>query len=154
MLTRLPAAYRGRGMGGPARNVEFANVVKRLNAGRSQRDVSRLCGFSHTYAGDMEWGKVPSRDVVEQYADGLGLDTQDRAELMTAAGYYDGGAYYAECLRGLRAKHGDRKIRVELRDVPGKDTPKEAVDLIIRTLDEDMQQEINTPDKGEDAAGR
>lgn len=68
-------------------NPKFAEAILQIIGSRSLRQVSRLTGISHTYVDDLKWGIVPSYQVLQQFAAGIGLDADATAKLFEIAGY-------------------------------------------------------------------
>ncbi len=60
----------------------------RLSSGYSQTMLANKSGLDHSHVSRLESGtRTPTRDAIEQLADGLGLDMIDRDELLASAGY-------------------------------------------------------------------
>lgn len=73
----------------PSRNKEFAAIVERLAAGRSNRALADITGVNATSIGDMRWGRVVSYKLLQRFADGVEAPVEDRRALFAAAGYRD-----------------------------------------------------------------
>lgn len=63
---------------------EFAKAVEAALGGLSPNQASYKTGVSSEYIRQMRAGKVPSREVIQRFAEGLGVSPLD---LMSAAGY-------------------------------------------------------------------
>jgi DNA-binding CsgD family transcriptional regulator len=90
----------------------FAAVLQRyrLAAGLSQGELAERAGLSERGISDLERGvrRQPHPSTMRQLADGLGLDTSDRAELLEARSgrprrVPSGGPYPGEALPASRA---------------------------------------------------
>jgi hypothetical protein len=68
-------------------NEAFGEWARKARDGRALRALARVTGISHTYIDDMEWGKVPSYPLLEQFVERLELPPDLAEEGFRLAGY-------------------------------------------------------------------
>ncbi len=133
----------------PVRNQAFGELLERLTAGFSSRDLYSITGISHTTISNMVWGVVPSYATLREFADRLQgpnspieLTNADRAALFRAAGFvdkslgtaaaeepYDARTYWHGLMSALRISFGVESVRVSLcGGEPDPNTPPEVLD--------------------------
>lgn len=105
-----------------ANNAVFARAVRRAVGSTPQRDVAAVVGVSHATIGDMLRGRVPSRQMLEQFAEKLRLDVSNRRRLFLSAGYVPEDMVLATeaDVEELVAK---LESRVEIADLNNSHTP-------------------------------
>lgn len=76
--------------GRPAEPKTFGKLLMlyRQRAAISQSKLAERADFDHSYVSRLETCvRMPTRDAVDRLSDGLGLDDDDKARLLTAAGF-------------------------------------------------------------------
>jgi hypothetical protein len=146
----MQATMARRPQTSPVRNLVFGQLLERLTAGFSSRDLYALTGISHTTIANMVWGVVPSYATLREFADRLQqpdspirLADTDRAALFRAAGFvdksleahggegeeYDARTYWHGLMSALRISFGAEAVRVSLcGGEPDPDTPPDVLD--------------------------
>jgi transcriptional regulator with XRE-family HTH domain len=123
-------------MANQPRNKAFGDLVKQIRGERSQRQLARDTGFSHTAISDMEFGYVPKYHRLADLAEVLELDGDGRRALFATAGYtladeakpegWDGDRAWIDGIRSLWERYGEVRIS-DTQELPLADASEEDV---------------------------
>jgi len=126
----------------PTRNREFAAIVERLAAGRSNRVLADITRVNATSIGDMRWGRVVGYRLLGRFADGIEASPEDRRELFAAAGYADEDwnpdAALVAGIRVLQDEFGPFQWSSEVFPL-SRATPEE-IDALLATMRRDLEK--------------